>query len=316
MIDASAGIPATAKGEPSSMPHDTDTTVVIATRNRAEELEETLERICALSARPAVTVVDNASTDGTAHLVSARFPGVRLVTLPENIGAAARTVGARLAHTPWIAFSDDDSWWAEGALERATARLDASPRLGLVAALPVIEPDGVHDPVCHRMAASPLPRSPGATGPAVLGFLACAAVVRRAAYLDVGGFHPLLFLGGEERLLSYDLAAAGWELEYHADVVAHHRPSPLRDPAWRRALDLRNEALIGWLRRPLARALRMTGELTRLAAQEDAARNALRSLSALLPFALRERRPLPADTERRIRILEAFEQAEVRDAAG
>lgn len=36
---------------------------------------------------------------------------------------------------------------------------------------------------------------------------------------------------GEETLLAYDLAAAGWQLCYVADVVAHHHPSPIRaDP--------------------------------------------------------------------------------------
>jgi GT2 family glycosyltransferase len=294
---------------------DPDTTVVIATHNRAEDLSETLERLAALAARPAVTVIDNASTDGTARMVARRFPQVRLVSLPENIGAAARTVGVRLARTRWIAFSDDDSWWADGSLERATERLARSPRLGVVAALPVIEPEGINDPVSLRMEGSPLPRAAGSARPAVLGFLACAAVVRRSAYLDAGGFHPLLFLGGEERLLSYDLAAAGWGLEYHADVVAHHRPSPRRDPAARRALDLRNKALIGWLRRPIAQAVRMTAELARHAAEEDAARHALHSLRTLVPHALRERRGLPDEIEASIRMLEDFEAAEAADAA-
>ena len=44
---------------------------------------------------------------------------------------------------------------------------------------------------------------------AVLGFLACTCVIRRAAFLGVGGFSELLFFIGEERLLAYDLAAAG-----------------------------------------------------------------------------------------------------------
>jgi glycosyltransferase involved in cell wall biosynthesis len=286
------------------------TTVVIATRNRADELCGTLERLTALPGHPAVTVVDNASTDGTLRRVGPRFPSVRLVGLPENRGAAARTIGARLARTPYVAFCDDDSWWSDGSLERAVACLARNPRLALVAARPLVEPAGTSDPVVQRLADSPLPRLPGAAGPAVLGFLACAAVVRRSAYLSVGGFNPLLVIGGEERLLSYDLAAAGWDLAYREDVVAHHQPSPQRDPAARRALDLRNEALIGWLRRPFARALDLTGELARRASEDGVARTALRSLFAALPRALRERHPLPPHIEARVRLLEAFEHAE------
>ncbi len=56
----------------------------------------------------------------------------------------------------------------------------------------------------------------------MLGFLACSAVLRRRAFCEVGGFSRLLFFVGEERLLCYDLAAAGWERAYLHDVVAHH----------------------------------------------------------------------------------------------
>ncbi len=75
---------------------------------------------------------------------------------------------------------------------------------------------------------SPLPVEPDLPGPPVLGFLACAAIVRRKAYLEVGGFDPRMMIGGEEELLAADLASAGWGLAY----VGGHRgfgppPSPL-----------------------------------------------------------------------------------------
>ena len=84
--------------------------VVIATRDRRAALEAVLPRLLALPERPRVVVADNASTDGTPHAV-ARFPGVVLLPLGENRGAAARTAGARAVRTPYVAFSDDDSWW-------------------------------------------------------------------------------------------------------------------------------------------------------------------------------------------------------------
>lgn len=86
-------------------------TAVIATRNRRSELCATLERLSALPERPEIIVVDNGSRDGTAQAVRRSFPRVELITLRRNQGACARNVGVRRAGTPYVALSDDDSWW-------------------------------------------------------------------------------------------------------------------------------------------------------------------------------------------------------------
>jgi hypothetical protein len=46
-------------------------------------------------------------------------------------------------------------------------------------------------------------------GPSVLGFLPCAAVVRRCAFLSTGGLPSRFGSCGEEELVALDLAAAG-----------------------------------------------------------------------------------------------------------
>ena len=68
-------------------------TVVVATRDRADELESCLERLVALPERPGIIVVDNASSDGTPKAVRAAFPAVQVVALPRNLGAVARSMG-------------------------------------------------------------------------------------------------------------------------------------------------------------------------------------------------------------------------------
>jgi hypothetical protein len=186
-------------------------TVVVATRNRRRELLDALGRLASLPERPALVVVDNGSSDHTAGAARSNYPDARVLELGRNLGAGARTEGARLASTPYVAFSDDDSWWQWGALARAAEVLDAYPRLALVAARIVVGPQRDDDPACAVMAASPLARE-GLPGPAVMGFLACGAVVRRSAFLEVGGFDGRLGIGGEETLLALDLAGAGWRL--------------------------------------------------------------------------------------------------------
>ncbi|MBY8852153.1 glycosyltransferase, partial [Saccharothrix sp. MB29] len=137
------------------------------------------------------------------------FPRVRVLALGHNVGASARNRGVRAADTPYVAFCDDDSWWAPGALDRAEELFREHPALGLVAARVVVEPEGREDPVCAEMASSPLGRGGDLPGPRVLGFICCASIVRREAFLRVGGFNPVLFFPGEERLFSWDMAAAG-----------------------------------------------------------------------------------------------------------
>jgi GT2 family glycosyltransferase len=278
--------------------------VVIATRDRAEELLATLERLVGLPERPHIVVVDNGSADGTATAVRANYPGVDVIRLRDNLGGGARTVGARHIHTPYVAFSDDDSWWAPGSLSRAADVLDACPRLAVIAARILVGEAERLDPTCAVMAASPLPTEPDAPGPALLGFVACGAVIRRSAFLQVGGFHPRLLVGGEEELLALDLAAAGWQLAYIDEIVAHHHPSPSRDLAQRRAREIRNALWVGWLRRPASIAAQQTLRALRAAADDAHARQGLLDAARGLGWVLAGRRVIPPDLERLARLLE------------
>ena len=260
--------------------------VVIATRDRSARLAVTLRHLLALPERPPVVVADNASTDDTRTLLARDFPQVRVLALPSNRGAVARTHGVRALHTPYVAFCDDDSWWAPGALAAAARHFDEHPRLGLLAARTLVGPDEREDPIDEVLAHSPLGHVSDLPGTQILGFLACAAVVRRTAYLDAGGFHPLLFFGAEETLLAYDLAARGWGVTHCPDVIAHHHPAP-GPRTGRSARVRRNEALTAWLRRPLPCALARTGALAADARHDPAARQAL-------PPAARPARPPPS----------------------
>jgi GT2 family glycosyltransferase len=226
-----------------------------------------------------------------------------VVGLRRNRGAAARTVGARLVDSPYVAFSDDDSWWAPGALSRAGDLLDRHPRLAVLAARVLVGPEQRLDPVCQEMAHSPLPPADDLPGPSVLGFIACGAVVRRTAFLEVGGFDVRLGVGGEEELLSVDLAVRGWGLAYVDEVVAYHHPSPSRDPSGRRRVQVRNALWSAWLRRPLGGAARQTAHLAALALHQPGASSGLLLALLGLPWVLRERRAVPRELEAALRSL-------------
>jgi GT2 family glycosyltransferase len=157
------------------------------------------------------------------------------------------------------------------------------------------------------MSRSPLPAAPDAPGPALLGFVACGAVVRREAFEQAGGFHARYGIGGEETPLALDLAAAGWQLAYVDDVVAHHHPAGGGVRPGRLAAMLRNEMWSAWLRRPAGAAARRTADLL---ARSGPRRHTAAGLAQAVRGAgwvARERRVVPDHVERAVRVLERSE---------
>jgi GT2 family glycosyltransferase len=274
----------------------TDVTTVIASRDRWADLRSSLPRH-----RGPVVLVDNGSQDGTPDRVRAEFPDVRVVALPANRGAVARNLGVLLARTPYVAFADDDSWWAEGALERAARCFDAHPRLAVLAGRLLVGAGESLDPVCLEMRDSPLGRPSDLPGPSILGFLACGAVVRRSAFLAAGGFDDVVFFRGEEERLALDLMTRGWGLAYVDDVVAHHHPSTSRDSTAGLARSTRNDVLTAVMRRPWPV---VAGRALDAVRSGRAGRTGVAQALARTPRALMHRQAVPPHVEAARRLLD------------
>jgi GT2 family glycosyltransferase len=279
-------------------------TVVVLTRDHADAVCGTVAHLLELPERPPVIVVDNASSDGTSRVLRARYPNLTVLSLARNIGSAGRNAGARRATTPYVAFSDDDTWWEPGALGRAAAMLDAVPRLALVTGRVLVAPDYHEAPMCGRMALSPLPRERDLPGCTLLEFLAGATVARREALMDVGGFDPHFLAGGEERLLAVDLAARGWAIAYVPELLALQHPAPAGDGMERCWMEIRNQLWFAWLRRPAAVALKETLRVARAARTDVFSRRALREALAEVGWVWHRRAVVPAHVERQLQLLE------------
>jgi GT2 family glycosyltransferase len=278
--------------------------VVMITHNRREEVLRSLDHLTRLPERPPVVLVDNGSPDGTAAAVTRRFPQVEVLDAGGNRGAAGRNLGVRRVDAPYVGLCDDDTWWEPGCLARAADLFDAHPRLAVLTARVLVGPEARDDPACAALEHSPLPAAPGMPGRPLLGFLAGASVVRRSAFLEAGGFPENAFLGGEEELLAVDLAARGWWLCYVPELVVHHYPSPVRDVFTRRVHLVRNALWFAWLRRPLTSALRRTFRAAGALPWDPAARRGFVAAVAGLPWVLRQRRIVPPEVERGLRLLE------------
>jgi GT2 family glycosyltransferase len=291
-----------ALGRPETDPR---VTTVVITRDGRDRLPGTLVH----NPRPLI-VVDNGSTDGTPAVARGIAPDVRVIELEENAGAVARNVGAAAARSPYVAFADDDSWWSPGSLSLAADVLDAHPSIGLVAARVLVGEEGRPDPFCDSLAQSPLPCGPGEPGKTVLGFMACAVVVRRDALLQVGGFDSLIAMYGEEERVALDLADAGHRLCYLDDLVVRHFPGKGGRTSARRRRIARNDVLTAVLRLPLGAVVR---RIARHAREGRAGLLGVVDAAARLPRALQRRRRVGRRIEIQRRILEL---ADLRDGYG
>jgi GT2 family glycosyltransferase len=123
-------VSSTRAGCPASAP--IVTIVVVAHSVRAE-----LERCMASIADNAglavhVILIDNASTDDTLTWVAENHPEVEVVSLPHNIGVAARDHGLRRATGPYTMFLDSDAALTAGAIEAMVGALEDHHDWGLI----------------------------------------------------------------------------------------------------------------------------------------------------------------------------------------
>ena len=181
-----------------------------------------------------VVVVDNGSDDGTADWLSASHPDVEVVGLPRNVGfAPAVNAGIAAARdAEYVALLNNDMEVAPRWLGELVAALDAHPDAGsatsklLIASSPELL-DGAGDLVTwyaatwrrgHGEADRGQYDTPGEIASACAG----AALYRRAALDDVGGFEESFFAYLEDTDWGLRAQLRGWACRWVPSSVAVH----------------------------------------------------------------------------------------------
>ncbi len=282
--------------------------VVMITHNRGTQVRAALQHLTELPEHPRIILVDNNSSDSTINIARSMGRSVQVVPLRRNFGGAGRNIGVVLAGTPYVAFSDDDSWWSPGSLERACHLFESHPRLGLLEARILVGPRQQLDPVCAIMATGPL-ASDGHDGTRLIGipitsFIACGTIVRKAAFLQVGGFNRRFGVGGEEEVVALDMLRRGWQLAYREDLVAYHHPSAQRNVRRRQRHQVRNALWAAWLRRPASSALNVTWRIASSSVKEGPGRSGILDAVRGLPWVLPARNPIPRSIDLRVQLAE------------
>jgi N-acetylglucosaminyl-diphospho-decaprenol L-rhamnosyltransferase len=246
-----------------------DLAIVVVSTNEAHWLEPCLDSVLAHAGAIDLDVVvaDNASTDGTADVVS-RYPGARVVRCENHGFSHANNRALMTCDARYVLLLNPDTEVRDGTFAELVAAMDARPDVGFASVRQVL-PDGTLFPTIRRFP-SPL-RALGEAlgserlrlGGAVLGERELASepyeretdadwltgafmLVRREALLGAGLLDERFFMSSEETDLCFRVKAAGWRVVHLPSMtIVHH--------AGKRGTNPRMDAQYAFARRLFAR---------------------------------------------------------------
>lgn len=98
-----------------------------------------------------IIVVDNASTDNSADMIGKKFPAVRLIRSPRNLGfAAAQNMALAAARGRFLMILNSDVLFVNNPAKQMVDRLLAAERKIGVVGPQILNPDGTVDPSTRR----------------------------------------------------------------------------------------------------------------------------------------------------------------------
>lgn len=125
--------------------------IVIVNYNTREDVERCLEALHDCVPLPEIIVVDNASTDGSAEMIRAHFPAVRLLTPERNTWfTGGNNLGIDAATRDYVLMLNPDTIAPPEALTALVRYADAHPQYGGYTGQ-LRYPDGVIQRTCSRL---------------------------------------------------------------------------------------------------------------------------------------------------------------------
>src|SRR5271165_5510665 len=243
----------------SSSPASKDISVVIVAWNARYYLE-----LCLKSLEDAppnrsmeVLVVDNASSDGSAEMIESKFPRVKLIRSPENLGfSKGNNVAIRQAQGRYIALVNPDVIVFPGCLDALADFMDQNPKVGNVGPR-VLNPDMSMQSTCRRFPtlwnnfcsatglATKFKNSQFFAGEHMFYFphdrtlavdviVGCFSMIRRETLGEVGLLDEDLWMYGDDVDWCRRARNAGWQVMFYpGGQVIHDRgkitaPYPVR----------------------------------------------------------------------------------------
>jgi N-acetylglucosaminyl-diphospho-decaprenol L-rhamnosyltransferase len=226
-----------------------DVTVVVVNYNVRDLLRDCLGSLRDEHSRlqREVIVVDNCSSDGSADMVAAEFPEVRVIVSPSNDGfAAANNRGIRAANpSRYVMLLNPDTVVPAAALDKLVKFMDGHPEVGVVGPK-LVKGDGTLDLACRRSFPNPRIAFYHAFGldklfpnnrelaqynltfldedqPTELDCVVGAAMLVRSIAIEQAGLlDETFFMYGEDLDWAFRIKQHGWKVFYNPGVVIVH----------------------------------------------------------------------------------------------
>jgi len=181
-----------------------DLSVIVPTRNEARNIAQL---VLSIPAEVNLILVD-AGEDETGDIACRMRAGRTIVFKSSERIAAARHIGAQLAHTPWLLFADADIHFSAGYFKtlQNLAPIDAcyGPKLSQN------EFVSYYQSISKWQSIADACRIPAVSG--------SNFIVRREVYFSSGGFDPALLVN-EDSELGWRLFRQGFKIKFNPDLV-------------------------------------------------------------------------------------------------
>ena len=224
-----------------------DLSIVMVSYNTRDLMEQALRTVIEASAglEVEIFVVDNASRDGSADMVEAKFPEVHLIRNSDNVGfAAGNNVAFRRGCGRHVLLLNSDTIVRPDTLRCLVEFLDTHPQVG-AAGCKILNPDGTLQLESRRGFPTPtaafcklvglsklFPNNPRLARynltfldpdevSEVDALSGSCMMVRRSVMEEVGLLDEAYFMYGEDLDWCYRMSQAGWKIYYvpHTEII-------------------------------------------------------------------------------------------------
>lgn len=201
---------------------DQVTAVLVAFRSR-HIIEESLNSLIQDHGLKQIVVVDNASGDGICEVIHQRFPGVKTLVSPVNLGfGGGNNLGLNAVTTPFALVLNPDVRIPAGGIQQLLNLVVDRPEVAIAGPWPTCDAGVARSAKTGGFGSKTLTSYRPQTDFQTQWLIGAAMLMRMEAMKTIGFFDPKIFLYREEEDISQRVVQAGYQMLLTSRVLMYH----------------------------------------------------------------------------------------------